>query len=518
MENDEEKTSGETSSAESTAGRGFIVISIAKVWFMVGGASITFGLPIVFAWSTNDGRELYGQYYDINNTLSIFSMVLIGGLLPAVARFASAHGRATAQLLKVGYRVALLLGGLLCLTFWLGSESYASLRGHPDQRMAYICAGVICAAYGFYAVHVGIINGRKAFTSQAKLDIGFTTMKVCLVMGLASAGMGVTGAFTGFACAAVAIAFWSRTSLPKLADNQGLPNGFISFACWMLLYTLAFNLSFKLDALMIRPALSGVLTSTTEVDQFMGEYGLAVSLSRLPWQSTIALTFVVFPMISEVTFARDMQRTRTYIQNTIRYALLLICAVALPMCARPDYSFECLSIIMPGYSVGQSALMWLAPAYIFFSISNLHNTILMSSGRAKTALLFMTFNLSSIFLAFEFGLVQALAPTQILASAGQLTCLVFGVVSIIGGIWVHRIFGAYLSLLSLSRIALAVIVAVTTIRFVSTDILGIKLLTLVALPIYFLLILWASGELNSGDFARFLRVVRVRKGRNHETN
>ena len=48
---------------------------------MLGGALITFGLPFIFDWTGGDGRALYGQYYDISNTLSIFSMVLIGGLL-----------------------------------------------------------------------------------------------------------------------------------------------------------------------------------------------------------------------------------------------------------------------------------------------------------------------------------------------------------------------------------------------------------------------------------------------------
>ena len=56
----------------AVAGRGFLVITGAKLWFMVGGTAITFGLPYIFDGS--DGG-LYGQYYDLNNILSIFSMV-----------------------------------------------------------------------------------------------------------------------------------------------------------------------------------------------------------------------------------------------------------------------------------------------------------------------------------------------------------------------------------------------------------------------------------------------------------
>ena len=160
MDNDEAKTSKDIDASSKRAGRGFLVISLAKGWFMVGGASITFGLPIIFSLYAQDGRELYGRYYDINNTLSIFSMVLIGGLLPAVSRFAASDGTATGHLLKIGNRVAIGLALLFSVGFIAMSGPYAAQRGHPEESFAYMCAGVICAAYSFYAVHVGIINGR----------------------------------------------------------------------------------------------------------------------------------------------------------------------------------------------------------------------------------------------------------------------------------------------------------------------------------------------------------------------
>ena len=73
MEKNEEKTSNQVSSAGENAGRGFLVISVAKAWFMVGGVTITFGLPLIFSWFAEDGRALFGKYYDINNTLSILA-------------------------------------------------------------------------------------------------------------------------------------------------------------------------------------------------------------------------------------------------------------------------------------------------------------------------------------------------------------------------------------------------------------------------------------------------------------
>ena len=350
--------------------------------------------------------------------------------------------------------------------------------------------------------------------------MAFTTMKVLFIIGITSAGLGVNGAFIGFAIAAIAIAVWSRAQLPAVRGDKPMPLGFVTFACWMMLYTLAFNLSFKIDALMIRPALDTLLSTSGEVDKLMGEYGIAVSLSRLPWQSTIALTFVVFPMISEATFSEDKLRTKTYIQNTIRYALILICAVALPMCARPDYIFDCLALAMPGYGLGQAALVWLAPAYIFFSLSNLHNTIFMSSGRAKTALILMIINLTSVALALKLGLGSVTSESDLLSAAGRQICMAFAVVTVIGGLWLARVFEGYLSILSLARIIAAVGVAVFASQLTANgmsqvgmgETLGLKLTVLLSLPIYFFLVLWASGELNEEDRRRFTGVFRRRGG------
>ena len=38
---------------------------------MIGGVAITFGLPFIFDRIHDNGRALYGQYYDLNNILSI---------------------------------------------------------------------------------------------------------------------------------------------------------------------------------------------------------------------------------------------------------------------------------------------------------------------------------------------------------------------------------------------------------------------------------------------------------------
>ena len=64
-------------------------------------------------------------------------------------------------------------------------------------------------------------------------------------------------------------------------------------------------------------------------DKFAGFYGAVLNLARIPYQGVIAVTFVIFPLISESTFAADMETTRGYIRSTFRYCILLIASVAI---------------------------------------------------------------------------------------------------------------------------------------------------------------------------------------------
>ena len=193
--------------------------------------------------------------------------------------------------------------------------------------------------------------------------------------------------------------------------------------------------------------------------------------------------------------------TQRYIENTLRYALILICAVALPMSSRPDFIFDCL----PGYHEGAVVLTYMAPAYVFFSIANIHNTILMSSGRAKTALALMVITLGAMGLTFMLALSDVRDANILLQRAGQMTLLSFACVCLLGGLLIRSIFGCYLALGSLFRIILIMAILIQTSQLLTLDSLWMKLSVLGALP-FFHRGLWLTKELNESDRQRFKRV------------
>ncbi|MBU0550725.1 oligosaccharide flippase family protein [Myxococcota bacterium] len=500
-----------TKNTAATAGRGFLVITGAKLWFMVGGVLINFGLPYIFGSRIYgdgvDGRALYGQYIDLNNTLSILSMVMITGVMQSVSKFIAERPERPGGLVAQARKLMLIFGGLVAGAFIYMAPQIAAWRSNPHLVNGYRAAGLILFFYGVYTVYIGTLNGRKQFARQALFDIGFTTLKTTLVMSLALLGFGVIGAFSGFALAAgiiMALAVWRVGR--DLPDGQPATR-LISFASKVMLYTLVFNLIFKLDILLLKPAAAALIQATggdLDADGVLGLYGLAVNISRIPWQATIAITFVVFPLVSEATFAEDRARARLYIRQTLRYSMLLVGAAAVALAAAPH---AIVGLLPAKFAAAAAPLVWLAPAYFFFSLFNVVNTLLMSSGRAGAALL-----VGGLTVGLAAGLYYTLLPgagdlTTLMIRAGQCTLIAFsvGLLAGLGVLW--RAYGAPLPLGTTLRV-LGLGAALLLIGpALPAGGRVISLAVAVAVGVTFILGLIITREFGAEDKARLMRVL-----------
>ncbi len=510
-----------------TAGRGFLVITAAKLWFMVGGALITFGLPYIFGefyGDAADGVALYGQYIDLNNTLSILSMVMVVGVMQTVSKFVAERPDASGGVVRQARLAMLLLGGAVAAGFIAAGPAIASARQNPHLVNGYRAAGVILFCYALYTVYIGSLNGRKLFLRQALFDIGFTSMKATLVLGFALAGFGVVGAFCGFATAAAIIMIIAAWRVGRDLGDGPTDRRLYVFGAQVMLYTLVFNIIFKLDVLLLKPAAaalfepvaagwvpnSGVFAGMRAAavgassDAVLGLYGFAQAVSRVPWQATIAITFVVFPMVSEVTFQEDREKTRLYIRQALRYSMLMVGAAAVVLAAVP----QAVTGLLPRFSDSAIALAWLAPAYFCFSLFNVVNTLLMSSDRATTALV-----VGIITVAVAAGLYQTWLPgavdtADILRRAGIATLIAFtaGLVLGIGVLW--RAFGQPFPAATAIRVLGIGTALVVAGRFLPQMGKIASLGMLAGVGVTYLLALVVTREFGPEDKARLMRVLR----------
>lgn len=493
---------------EDSVGGGLLVITGAKLWFMVGGALIAFGLPYLFAGMGKDGAALYGQYSDINNTLSILSMMIVTGGMQAVSKWTSQFGqdqdRAQGALWQMWWfmlSVGILVGG----GFMLVSPWLAQARGVPELSSAYQAAGGVLFAYALYVVFIGALNGRKHFKAQALYDAGFTTLKVSLILGAVSLGFGVTGAFGGFALAALLIMAIAAFKVGLGSKGQSSPKRQIyGYALQVMAYTLVFNLIFKLDLLMLKPAALASL-GAMESDRLMGIYNLALQVSRLPWQVTIAVTFVIFPLLSEATFAQDEEKSRQYISQTLRYLLILVGAACAGLFALPQ---TVTGLFPSSYSEMTHALLWTAPAYLCFTLFNMCNTLLMSAGRASSA---FVIGVSTVGLAlglywltlYSTWTEPATSVIEYVTIAGQVALFTFAFGLAMGLFRLKQLFGVALPLGTSIRVLVCSALLWLIGQQIHSDSKIILLLSLASLGLLFFVILYALGEWDSTEKANF---------------
>ncbi|MCA9906814.1 MAG: oligosaccharide flippase family protein, partial [Anaerolineae bacterium] len=326
---------------------------------------------------------------------------------------------------RAALMVHAVFAGIVWAVTFFGADLIARLL-HDAALASYIrIAAFIPLLYAFYAVMVGVLNGLKRFAAQAALDMTFSTLKMGLIIALVLSGYAVAGAFSGFVLAAAIIMLlsaWTTRRVSVTADSAGRTRRLLAFMIPISLYTLCYNLLLNQDLLLIKSLQYGTLkthfdsalgqltlrlhygaigldpawlraighgalshdAATMGTSILAGYFGAMKTISNLPYQAVIAVTFVVFPLISQSSFRNDTAQTQRYVRNTFRFSylvIMLLLSTLLP-------TGESLMAMVYGadYRVGGQALKILLLGTVLFSLFVVCTTIITSAGLPKTTL------------------------------------------------------------------------------------------------------------------------------------
>ncbi|MEZ4400402.1 MAG: polysaccharide biosynthesis C-terminal domain-containing protein [Kofleriaceae bacterium] len=522
------------------AGRGVLYIAFAKLYFMIAGALIEFRLPAILA------RTVFGAYAVVSSAVSPINNVLVTGSIQAVSRFTAQKPETARVVQAAGLRMHLWVGLPIALVFIAGAPLIAWLLHDTSKTGPLMLAGAIIGGYAFYAVLVGTANGQREFQKQAGLDVTFATLRALGILGLAGLGLGLYGAVGGWVAAVGAILVISAVviGLPPAsargAEARALVKPMAKFFAGVAVYLVLMNLIMFVDQLLLKrlatewyrshgadlqATLDRVVPGARQLAGFTIEpsamadvqvayYRAVQNLARLSYQAIIAATFVIFPLVSRSTFEDDGATTRRYINVTLRYSLIFATALAVVMAANPRPLLD-IPYADDYARLGAPALAVLALGNVAFSVFVIAGTILNGAGYTKDAIIgaAATLVLAAVGNAVAIPLAAPGREVLLVAASTTGTAMVLG--AALTGWLLYRRLGAFLPILTLVRVVVAIAAAIAVGRVIPFTTPLMTLVEAAVVGLTFLGVLVITRELGKADLAS-IAAVRAKRGQGGE--
>lgn len=482
-----------TDNIAAIAGRGAIYITGAKIWFIVSGYGITVTLAHLLS------IENYGIYRVVINTVSIINAVIVTGTYQTVSKYVSQEPEKADSIKWKALGLQVYVGGAATLGFFLLAPVVASLLNDPRLTGWLRLASLITLSYSFYSVYTGYFNGKRRFGIQAGLDISYSTLKLVFIVLLAWLGLGVTGSVGGFALAAASVLFISAI-VARGGDRKGdvRAGQLFKFQSYLLLFTFVLTLLQRVDLMLIKALSSPDATTASENAAY---YSAAVDIANITYQIIVSVTFVIFPLISQSTFADDRARTQGYISKTLRYTLMVMALTATLFSSSASGVLRV--IYRDAYQAGSQALRIVAFGMLFFGLLYIVTTIISASGQPAVSLL-----LGVITLVTSTALNALLIPSRGLIGAATATTVSMLVGTVLACAYLWRRFRTLMSFTSALRIAAcAGVVYGASLLFSPASKVPV-IAQLIALSVAYVIVLVLSGELGRNDLRLIARVAR----------
>lgn len=495
------------------AGRGLLLITSAKLVFIVTAYGVRLALPRVFG-----SEQVYGLFSVAFGAASILNNVLIASTIQTVSKRVSEDDANAPHTLRHGLMVQSAVGALLGGSLAFGAPIWAErLLLNPGLTPLLRISGAVVFAYALYAALVGYLNGQRRFRHQAGLDMTFSVLRTTGLIGGAALGLGALGAMSGFAVASSLILLIALVTVGLGKGGGGAPpiKSWLALMAPIWFYQACINGILQIDLQVLNRTITELaLTAgmsqadaTALANERAGHYNAAQTFAFVPYQLILSVTFIVFPFVSRATTLGDQEATRRYIRNALRFSLLVLLAIGAPI---GGAAAGVMRIAYPEpYLVGADALGVLVFGQVAFALFVIGATILTGAGRPGLAALIALVSLGVVVVATRLAIGAAgVEGADVLMATAIGTSTGTGLALFLVGVTVWRSFGAFVPLVSAIRALVAGAVAFGVARVVPHDDALGALMALTAGFVAFVLTLVVTREVGKAELGALKAIAR----------
>ena len=375
---------------------GTIYLMIAQAAFIASGYAIHIGLARLL------GPSEYGIYAVVISLMTMVNLILTTGIPQAVSKYVAHDDGGAEEIKKTALKMQLVFSLAIFSVYFLLAGRIALLLNDVSLTPFLRASSFIVPGYAVYSILVGYLNGMREYKKQAITAVSYSIFKTTFILAMVLVGYAVMGAVVGFVFApiaglAVAIYFTRRGKIGKqspILTNSKVPpiheivedtlnrtlsitvKHIMDFAVPIALFSVATNLIMSIDLFFVKAYLTNYET---------GIYSAASMIARVPFFLIGGLYGALFPAISNSTASNNIEKTRKYISQSLKYSLMAMVPAVLII---SYFSDELITLVYSGeYAGGAEVLSILIFALGFYSLFFLFTTILNGSGRPKDSLI-----------------------------------------------------------------------------------------------------------------------------------
>lgn len=460
-------------------GKGTIYLMVTNVIFIISGYAIHFGLARYL------GPELYGVFGVILALLTISETLLMKGMREAVIKFTSEDEESASSIKNKALEIQTVFS-LLVFIFLISLAPLIADKLNDISLVNCIrLSAFIIPVMALYSVYNGHLNGIRAFGKQAKTGIVYSLTKVFAVFALVFIGLKINGAIIGYLIAAlIGLLVAKHYCVFKTVEkNDFKVNKLIKFAVPLIIYSIGFTLLMNVDLLFVKAFM--IDTAKT------GFYTAAITLARTPFFILIALSATLLPSISKSIANNDSKLTNKYINQSLRYMLMLLIPGALLVSATSN---DLISLVYTAeYINAAPSLSILIFGLTFLSVFVILTTIITASGKPKISMI-----VALMLVPIDIVLNLTLIPIYELKGAALATTITAFIALVIAAAYVFQRFGTLMNPISFVRISGAsLIIYLVAIGYSISGVLLV--VNYMFLFLVYLGLLWVSKEIKKED-------------------
>jgi stage V sporulation protein B len=348
---------------KSSLGRGALYLSLSSVIFMASGYLINIWLGKTL------GPVNYGTYGIVITLMSLINIMQTAGTPQAVSKFVAGKDDVPRLIFGAAMRIQITTTLILTVLFISLAYPLAIVLNDKELLPYLLFSAAVLPFYGLFSLYLGYYNGLHYFRRQALMNNIYSLAKLGFVI-LLTIKFNLYGAIAGFIISPIIALVAGARDFPPLKSNYP----------WRKLFRFSLPLiAFAITSTaLLYIALFILKAFKSNTSETIGYYVAAQNIAMLPYYALNAIALVLLPGIALLTGNREHDKARKLVEQSLRYALLILIPSSLMLAVSSKNIIQVL--FSAQYVPGHVALQILTFGYALLVLFTIFTSILSGAG------------------------------------------------------------------------------------------------------------------------------------------